>query len=119
MCLIAGEHKRRPTLPSAHILAMHVQQLEIGAFTVTSGAFKWPKLRIAKVVSQVHAFQEVIFTYGPDRDLQTYLRHRITKLGNSDILLQPAADDADSQQSTERQTRRVQATLKKVKASLQ
>lgn len=75
--------------------------------------------RIAKVVSQVHAFQEVIFTYGPDRDLQTYLRHRITKLGNSDILLQTAADDADSQQSTERQTRRVQATLKKVKASLQ
>ncbi|XP_051937203.1 kinase non-catalytic C-lobe domain-containing protein 1 [Hippocampus zosterae] len=120
MCLIAGEHKRRPTLPSAHILAMHVQQLEIGGFTVTSGAFKWPKLRrIAKVVSQVHAFQEVIFTYGPDRDLQTYLRHRITKLGNSDILLQPAADDADSQQSTDRQTRRVQATLKKVKASLQ
>ncbi|XP_077352225.1 kinase non-catalytic C-lobe domain-containing protein 1 [Festucalex cinctus] len=120
-CLIAGERSmRRPTLPSAHILAMHVQQLEIGAFTVTSGAFKWTKLRsIAKVVSQIHAFQEVVFTYGPDLDLQAYLRHRIAKLANSDFHLQSAANDADSQQSTERQARRVQETLRKVKASLQ
>ncbi|XP_077438586.1 kinase non-catalytic C-lobe domain-containing protein 1 [Vanacampus margaritifer] len=120
-CLIAGEHKmRRPTLPSAHILAMHVQQREIGAFAVTSGAFKWTKLRsIAKVVSQIHAFQEVVFTYSPDRDLQAYLGHRIAKLGNSALHLQPAANDADSQQSTERQARRVQETLRKVKASLQ
>nr|XP_061794117.1 kinase non-catalytic C-lobe domain-containing protein 1-like [Nerophis lumbriciformis] len=120
-CLITGEHKRRrPTLPSAQILAMHVQQREIGAFTVTSGAVKWTKLRsIAKVVSQVHAFQEVIFNYNPDRNMQAYLRHRISQLGNSDIQLQSAAHDAESQLSTERETRRVQDTLKKVKASLQ
>lgn len=46
LCLMGGEHtRRRPTLPSAHILAMHVQQLEIGALTLTTGAYKWPKLR--------------------------------------------------------------------------
>uniref|UniRef100_A0A3B4A9C9 Uncharacterized protein n=1 Tax=Periophthalmus magnuspinnatus TaxID=409849 RepID=A0A3B4A9C9_9GOBI len=53
--------RRRPTLPSAHILALHIQQLEIGAFKLTTGAYKWNKLRIAKVVSQVHAFQEAVF----------------------------------------------------------
>ncbi len=37
--------RRRPTLPDAQILALHIQQLEIGAFTMTSGAYKWPKLR--------------------------------------------------------------------------
>ncbi|XP_047207511.1 kinase non-catalytic C-lobe domain-containing protein 1 isoform X4 [Girardinichthys multiradiatus] len=46
LCLMGAEHKRtRPTLPSIHILAMHVQQLEIGAFTLTTGAYKWTKLR--------------------------------------------------------------------------
>lgn len=37
--------KKRPTLPAVHILAMHVQQLEIGAFTLATGAYKWNKLR--------------------------------------------------------------------------
>ncbi len=46
LCLMKGEHtRRRPTLPSAHILAMHIQQLEIRAFTLTTGAYKWTKLR--------------------------------------------------------------------------
>ncbi len=46
LCLMEGEKgRRRPTLPDAHILALHIQQLEIGAFTMTSGAYKWPKLR--------------------------------------------------------------------------
>ena len=46
LCLMGGEQARRGgTLPSARILAMHVQQLEIGAFTLATGAYKWTKLR--------------------------------------------------------------------------
>uniref|UniRef100_A0A3B3IDZ4 Uncharacterized protein n=2 Tax=Oryzias latipes TaxID=8090 RepID=A0A3B3IDZ4_ORYLA len=111
---------RRPTLPSAHILAMHVQQLEIGAFTLTTGAYKWNKLRsIAKVVSQVHAFQETLYPYKPDRDLQAYLHSHITRLANTDIHLLAADNDANFQQSSERQTRRIHNTLKRVKATFQ
>ncbi|XP_040905822.1 kinase non-catalytic C-lobe domain-containing protein 1 [Toxotes jaculatrix] len=121
LCLMGGEHsRRRPTLPSAHILAMHVQQLEIGAFTLTTGAYKWTKLRrIAKVVSQVHAFQEAAYTYSPDRELQAYLRRRIARLATSDIHLLAAGNDANFQQSSERQTRRIQDTLRRVKATFQ
>ncbi|XP_047459564.1 kinase non-catalytic C-lobe domain-containing protein 1 [Mugil cephalus] len=121
LCLMGGEHTRkRPTLPSAHILAMHVQQLEIGAFTLTTGAYKWNKLRsIAKVVSQVHAFQEVAYPYSPDRDLQAYLRRRIARLSTSDVHLLAADNDTNFQQSSERQTRRIQDTLRRVKATFQ
>lgn len=48
LCLTRDERARettRPTLPSVRILAMHVQQLEIGAFTLATGAYKWNKLR--------------------------------------------------------------------------
>lgn len=34
-----------PTLPSARLLAMHIQQLETGGFTMTNGAHRWSKLR--------------------------------------------------------------------------
>nr|XP_020507638.1 kinase non-catalytic C-lobe domain-containing protein 1 isoform X1 [Labrus bergylta] len=121
LCLMGGEHTmRRPTLPSAHILAMHVQQCEIGAFTLTTGTYKWTKLRsIAKVVSQVHAFQEGVCPYNPDRELQVYLRSRITRLATSNIHLLAADNDANFQQSSERQTRRIQDTLRRVKATFQ
>lgn len=47
LCLMKEKNmgKKRPTLPSVHILAMHVQQLEIGGFTLATGAYKWNKLR--------------------------------------------------------------------------
>uniref|UniRef100_A0AAQ6A500 Uncharacterized protein n=1 Tax=Amphiprion ocellaris TaxID=80972 RepID=A0AAQ6A500_AMPOC len=121
LCLMGGEHtKKRPTLPSAHILAMHVQQLEIGAFTLTTGAYKWTKLRsIAKVVSQVHAFQEAVYPYTPDRELQAYLRLRITRFTTADIHRLAGNNDANFQQSSEHQTRRIQDKLRRVKATFQ
>ncbi|KAK2852488.1 hypothetical protein Q7C36_007689 [Tachysurus vachellii] len=122
LCLMEGERGRRqPTLPDAHILAMHIQQLEIGAFTLTNGAYKWPKLRsIARVVSQVHAFQEHMYTYTPDLELQSYLQARISRLGACDVSLLAADNDANfNQPAAERHTRRIQDTLRRVKASFQ
>ncbi|XP_028982894.3 kinase non-catalytic C-lobe domain-containing protein 1-like [Betta splendens] len=121
LCLMGAEPApRRPTLPSAHILAMHVQQLEIGAFTFTTGAYKWTKLRrIAKVVSQVHAFQEASFAHGPDRDLQAYLRRRIGRLAAADLRLSVADGDAAFQLTGERPARRIQDALRRVRANFQ
>ncbi|KPP79400.1 protein very KIND-like [Scleropages formosus] len=122
LCLTEGERfKRLPTLPATHILAMHVQQLEIGAFTLPSGACKWPKLRnIAKVVSQVHAFQENRFMYAPDQELQGYLRHRISRLSDCDIALLAAENDANFQQIlNDRHSRKIQDTLRRMKATFQ
>lgn len=74
---------------------------------------------IAKVVSQVHAFQEAACPYSPDRKLQAYLRCRIARLATSDIHLLAADNDANFQQSSERQTRRIQDTLRRVRATFQ
>ncbi|XP_055757972.1 kinase non-catalytic C-lobe domain-containing protein 1 isoform X3 [Salvelinus fontinalis] len=122
LCLMGGEHVgRRPTLPAVHILAMHIQQLEIGAFTLTSGAYKWPKLRtIAKVVSQVHAFQETVYSFTPDPGLQAYIRLRIAQLSGCDIPLLAADNEANFYHNpADRHTRRIQDTLKRVKATFQ
>ncbi|XP_068875873.1 kinase non-catalytic C-lobe domain-containing protein 1 isoform X3 [Aphelocoma coerulescens] len=122
LCLMEGDRfKTLPTIPSAHVLAMHVQQLETGGFTMTNGAHKWTKLRnIAKVVSQVHAFQENPYTYAPDFKLQSYLRQRITRFKDADISALAADNCANFHQiPAEKRSRKIQDTLRRMKATFQ
>lgn len=75
---------------------------------------------IARVVSQVHAFQEHMYTYTPDLELQSDLQARISRLGACDVSLLAADNDANfNQPAAERHTRRIQDTLRRVKASFQ
>lgn len=82
-----------------------------------SSRFSAPPRNIAKVVSQVQAFQEAAFPYSPDRQLQAYLRRRISQLAASAVHL--LAPDGDSQLhgSSESQTRKIQEKLRRMKAS--
>ncbi|NXU85454.1 KNDC1 protein, partial [Xiphorhynchus elegans] len=122
LCLMEGDRfKTLPTIPSAHVLAMHVQQLETGGFTMTNGAHKWSKLRnIAKVVSQVHAFQENSYTYTPDFKLQSCLKQRITRFKDADISALAADNCANFHQiPAEKHSRKIQDTLRRMKATFQ
>ncbi|XP_062832196.1 kinase non-catalytic C-lobe domain-containing protein 1 isoform X3 [Anolis carolinensis] len=122
LCLMEGERfKTLPTIPSAHVLAMHVQQLETGGFTMKNGTFKWTKLRtIAKVVSQIHAFQENPYMLSPDRKLQSFLRHRIASFNDADISALAAVNSANfHQMPAEKQSRKIQDTLQKMKTMFQ
>uniref|UniRef100_A0A8C9AA62 Uncharacterized protein n=1 Tax=Prolemur simus TaxID=1328070 RepID=A0A8C9AA62_PROSS len=113
--------RAQPTLPSARLLAMHIQQLETGGFTMTNGAHRWGKLRnIAKVVSQVHAFQENPYTFSPDPKLQSYLKQRIARFSGADISTLAADSRANFHQvSTEKHSRKIQDKLRRMKATFQ
>ncbi|XP_038677846.1 kinase non-catalytic C-lobe domain-containing protein 1 isoform X4 [Scyliorhinus canicula] len=122
LCLMEGDSfSKQPTMPCAHILAMHVQQLEIGAFTMANGTYKWPKLRkIAMVVSQIRAFQEKPYVFTPDLDLQAHLRQQITNFSEVDIHVLAAENKTNFyQSSTEWHSRKIQDALRKVKATFQ
>ncbi|XP_018414396.1 PREDICTED: protein very KIND [Nanorana parkeri] len=122
LCLMKGDRFRTlPTIPSAYLLAMHVQQLETGGFTMANGAFKWNKLRnIAKVISQVHAFQEIPYTFTPDQDFQFYLRQRISHFGEADISALAADNNANFHHvNSEKHSRKIQDTLRRMKATFQ
>ncbi|XP_042816834.1 kinase non-catalytic C-lobe domain-containing protein 1 isoform X2 [Panthera tigris] len=122
LCLMEGRRFRaQPTLPSARLLAMHVQQLETGGFTMTNGAHRWSKLRnIAKVVSQVHAFQENPYTFAPDHKLQSYLKQRIARFSGADISTLAADNRASFHQITsEKHSRKIQDKLRRMKATFQ
>ncbi|XP_074239243.1 kinase non-catalytic C-lobe domain-containing protein 1 isoform X3 [Saimiri boliviensis] len=122
LCLMEGRRFRaQPTLPSAHLLAMHIQQLETGGFTMTNGAHRWSKLRnIAKVVSQVHAFQENPYTFSPDPKLQSHLRQRITRFSGANISTLAAESRANLHHvPSEKHSRKIQDKLRRMKATFQ
>lgn len=66
-------------------------------------------------MSQVHAFQGVACLYSPKQELQDYLRRRIAWIATSDKQLMVTGTDV--QQSNEKQSRKIQEKLKRVKAS--
>ncbi|XP_021108872.1 protein very KIND isoform X2 [Heterocephalus glaber] len=122
LCLMEGRRFRaQPTLPSARLLAMHIQQLETGGFTMTNGAHRWSKLRnIAKVVSQVHAFQENPYTFSPDPKLQAHLKQRIARFSGADISILAADNRANFHQiESEKHSRKIQDKLRRMKATFQ
>ncbi|KAM4636946.1 kinase non-catalytic C-lobe domain-containing protein 1 [Discoglossus pictus] len=122
LCLMKGDRFRTlPTIPSAYLLAMHVQQLETGGFTMANGAFKWNKLRnIARVVSQVHAFQEIPYSFTPDSELQFYFRQRIAQFSEADISILAAGNNANFHHvQSEKHSRKIQDTLRRMKATFQ
>ncbi|XP_029057058.1 kinase non-catalytic C-lobe domain-containing protein 1 isoform X1 [Monodon monoceros] len=122
LCLMEGRRFRaQPTLPSAHLLAMHIQQLETGGFTMTNGAHRWSKLRnIAKVASQVHAFQENPYTFAPDPKLQSHLRQRIARFSGADISILAEDSRAGAHQvASEKHSKKIQDKLRRMKATFQ
>ncbi|KAB0384334.1 hypothetical protein FD755_006251 [Muntiacus reevesi] len=122
LCLMEGRRLRaQPTLPSARLLAMHVQQLETGGFTMTNGAHRWSKLRnIAKVASQVHAFQENPYTFAPDPKLQSQLKQRIARFSGADIAVLAADSGAGPRQAaSEKHSRKIQDKLRRMRATFQ
>ncbi|XP_023393815.1 protein very KIND [Pteropus vampyrus] len=122
LCLMEGRRSRaQPTLPSARLLAMHIQQLETGGFTMTNGAHRWSKLRnIAKVASQVHAFQENPYTFAPDPKLQSCLQQRIARFSGADVSVLAADGGASSQRAaSDKHCRRIQDKLRRMRATFQ
>ncbi|XP_036079397.1 kinase non-catalytic C-lobe domain-containing protein 1 isoform X1 [Rousettus aegyptiacus] len=122
LCLMEGRRSRAPpTLPSARLLAMHIQQLETGGFTMTNGAHRWSKLRnIAKVASQVHAFQENPYTFAPDPKLQSCLQQRIARFSGADVSALAAGGGAGPQRAAgDKHRRGIQGKLRRMRATFQ
>lgn len=75
---------------------------------------------IAKVVSQVHAFQENPYTFAPDPKLQSYLKQRIARFSGADISVLAADNRASFHQITsEKHSRKIQDKLRRMKATFQ
>lgn len=75
---------------------------------------------IARVVSQVRAFQENPYTFAPDTKLQSHLRQRLAHFSGVDISLLASDSRADPRQlASEKHSRRIQDKLRRMRATFQ
>lgn len=75
---------------------------------------------IAKVASQVHAFQENPYTFAPDPKLQSCLKQRIARFSGADVSILAADSRASFHQMvSEKHSRKIQDKLRKMKATFQ
>lgn len=75
---------------------------------------------IAKVASQVHAFQENPYTFAPDPKLQSQLKQRIARFSGADIAVLAADSGAGPRQAaSEKHSRKIQDKLRRMRATFQ
>lgn len=82
--------------------------------------FPAPRRNIAKVASQVHAFQENPYTFAPDPKLQSCLQQRIARFSGADVSVLAADGGASSQRAaSDKHCRRIQDKLRRMRATFQ
>ncbi|XP_053407466.1 kinase non-catalytic C-lobe domain-containing protein 1-like isoform X3 [Mercenaria mercenaria] len=75
-----------PTIPSAVIFLLHIQQLEIGGFRLANQMYKWGKIRsICQVIDQIRVYREHMYGFEADHNLEDTLRQRIHQMSDQDI----------------------------------
>lgn len=75
---------------------------------------------IAKVASQVHAFQENPYTFAPDPKLQSHLKQRIARFSGADISILAEDSRAGAHQvASEKHSKKIQDKLRRMKATFQ
>lgn len=115
--------KRRKLTPQSLHLVWTVPE-QLGAHRPTTGAdsqlISSRHRNIAKVASQVHAFQENPYTFAPDPKLQSYLKQRIARFSGADISALAADSRASSHHvASEKHCRKIQDKLRRMKATFQ
>uniref|UniRef100_S4RJ08 Ras-GEF domain-containing protein n=1 Tax=Petromyzon marinus TaxID=7757 RepID=S4RJ08_PETMA len=121
-CLLEADTSRpKPTIPCPHLFSMHVQQLEVGGFTMANRMYKWPKLRsLARTVHQIAAFQSRTYALAPDEELKVQLRARICRFRGVDLQALASQHEPNyHRQPAERNSRKVHEVLAKVRATFQ
>lgn len=72
------------------------------------------------MVSQVHAFQENPYAFSPDPKLQSHLKQRIARFSGADVAVLAADSRARLHHLPgEKHSRKIQDTLRRVKATFQ
>ncbi|KAJ8316887.1 hypothetical protein KUTeg_004791 [Tegillarca granosa] len=87
-----------PTIPSILLFLLHVQQQEIGGFTLANQMYKWSKMRsICQVIDQIRIFKNHIYGFEPNYELQDILQQRMREFSGQDVHIVASQHDTNYQ----------------------
>nr|KAI8756211.1 kinase non-catalytic C-lobe domain-containing protein 1-like [Biomphalaria glabrata] len=108
----------QPTIPSALFVALQIQQLEIGSFTLANGMYKWDKMRtISEAVDQLRIFRDHEYGFQPQPDVQLSLKRCLSEFSDKDLHVVASTQENNFRRRSSSSS--LSGTLKRMKEKLQ
>ncbi|ESO95133.1 hypothetical protein LOTGIDRAFT_215301 [Lottia gigantea] len=105
-----------PTIPYTLYFLLHVQQIEMGSFTLANGFIKWTKMRtICQLIDQIRIFRSNEYGFEPNFDIQDNLLQRMEEFLHLDIQAIASQNDTNFRRMS---TGGLQSVLRKMKDKL-
>lgn len=118
--LMRGESSReKPTIPCFLLFVIHVQQQELGGFTLPSDLYKWTKMRcVARLVDQLRLFKQMRYAFQADEELKERLKQRIHECKSENLHALASENSNNFHLSSSHGSRKFHDAFKKMRASL-
>ncbi|BFZ01604.1 hypothetical protein BsWGS_04643 [Bradybaena similaris] len=85
-----------PTIPCALFFALHMQQVEIGSFTLANGMYKLDKMRsITDIVDQLRIFRDHSYGFQPDFEIQRFIHRCLAQYSEQDLHMIASAHESN------------------------
>lgn len=78
--------REKPTIPCFLLFVIHVQQQELGGFTLPNDMYKWTKMRsTARLVDQIRLFKQMRYAFQTDDEVKERLTQRIQECKSENL----------------------------------
>ncbi|XP_020623778.1 protein very KIND-like [Orbicella faveolata] len=117
--LMKSEASRdKPTIPCFLLFVIHVQQQELGGFTLPNDMFKWTKMRsAARLVDQIRLFKQMRYAFQTDDELKDRLKQRIHECKKENLHALASENASNFHLSSSHGSRKFHDAFKKMKAT--
>lgn len=117
--LMKSESSRdKPTIPCFLLFIIHVQQQELGGFTLPSDMYKWTKMRsVARLVDQLRLFKQMRYAFQTDEEMKARLKQRILECKNENLHALASENASNFHVSSSHGSRKFHDAFKKMKAT--
>ncbi|XP_078358462.1 uncharacterized protein LOC144643172 isoform X1 [Oculina patagonica] len=117
--LMKSEASRdKPTIPCFLLFVIHVQQQELGGFTLPNDMYKWTKMRsAARLVDQIRLFKQMRYAFQTDDELKDRLKQRISECKKENLHALASENASNFHLSSSHGSRKFHDAFRKMKAT--
>lgn len=110
--------REKPTIPCFLLFVIHVQQQELGGFTLPNDMYKWTKLRsTARLVDQIRLFKQMRYAFQTDDEVKERLKQRIQECKSENLHALASENASNFHLSSSQGSKKFHDAFRKMKAT--
>lgn len=110
--------REKPTIPCFLLFVIHVQQQELGGFTLPNDMYKWTKMRsTARLVDQIRLFKQMRYAFQTDDEVKERLKQRIQECKSENLHALASENASNFHLSSSQGSKKFHDAFRKMKAT--